>query len=111
MHIRDVAQIDIPALLDVHTYGDRLLIVFDKGEMRRFIVEIYNSEVYTRTGLGQKPSWQKPPDKSPLDISPPTKSPPIMKSTSYLYIGIFAHILDLLYRYLWVNITFEYYFS
>ena len=29
-----------------------------------------------------------------------------MKSKSYLYIGIFAHILDLLYRYLWVNITF-----
>ena len=29
-----------------HTYGDRLLIVFDKGEMRRFIVVIYNSEVY-----------------------------------------------------------------
>ena len=55
MHIRDIAQIDIPALLDVHTYGDRLLIVFDKGEMRRFIVEIYNSEVYTRTGPGQKP--------------------------------------------------------
>ena len=25
--IRDVAQIDIPTLLDVHTYGDRLLIV------------------------------------------------------------------------------------
>jgi hypothetical protein len=25
--------------------------------------------------------------------------------------GIFAHILDLLYRYLWVNITFEFYFS
>ena len=34
-----------------------------------------------------------------------------MKSTSYLYIGIFTHILDLLYCYLWVNITFEYYFS
>jgi hypothetical protein len=50
-------------------------------------------------------------DKSSPDKSPPTKSPPIMKSTSYLYIGIFAHILDLLYRYLWVNITFEYYFS
>ena len=35
-------------LLDVHTYvwgsyGDRLLIVFDKGEIRRFIVVIYNS--------------------------------------------------------------------
>jgi formylmethanofuran dehydrogenase subunit E len=29
------------------TYGDRLLIVFDKGRMRRFIVVIYNSEVYT----------------------------------------------------------------
>ena len=45
-----VAQIDIdiPTLLDVRKYGDRLLIVFDKGEMRRFIVVIYNSEVYTR---------------------------------------------------------------
>ena len=30
---------------------------------------------------------------------------------SYLYIGILAHIFDLLYCYLWVNITFEYYFS
>ena len=49
-HNRDVAQIDIPTLLDVRTYGDRLLIVFDKGEMRRFIcVIIYNSKVYTRT--------------------------------------------------------------
>jgi len=48
---RDVAQIDIaiPTLLDVRKYGDRLLIIFDKGEMRRFIVVIYNSEVYTRT--------------------------------------------------------------
>ena len=48
---RDVAQIYIPTLLDVRTrtYGDRLLIVFDKGEIRRFIVVIYNSEVYTRT--------------------------------------------------------------
>jgi hypothetical protein len=46
-----------------------------------------------------------------LGQNPPTKSPPIMKSTSYLYIGIFAHILDLLYCYLLVNITFEYYFS
>ena len=48
---RDVAQIDIviPTLLDVRKYGDRLLIIFDKGEMRRFIVIIYNSEVYTRT--------------------------------------------------------------
>jgi hypothetical protein len=46
---RDVAQIDIPTLLDVRTYGDRLLIVFDKGEMRRFFVVIYYSEVYTRT--------------------------------------------------------------
>ena len=27
-------------------YGDRLLIVFDKGEVRRFIVVIYNSEVH-----------------------------------------------------------------
>jgi hypothetical protein len=44
-----VAQIDIPTLLEVCTYGDRLLIVFDKGEIRRFIVVIYNSEVYTRT--------------------------------------------------------------
>ena len=52
-------------------------------------------------GLGQKPPGHKRPKKSP----------PIMKSTSYLYIGIFAHILDLLYRYLWFNITFEYYFS
>ena len=48
-YIRDVAQFDIPTLLDVRTYGDRLLIVFDKGEIRRFIVVIYNSEVYTRT--------------------------------------------------------------
>ena len=47
--ITDVAQIDIPTLLDVRTYGDRLLIVFDKGEMRRFFVVIYYSEVYTRT--------------------------------------------------------------
>ena len=30
---------------------------------------------------------------------------------SYLYIGIHAHIFDLLYCYLWVNITFEYYCS
>ena len=27
----------------VRTYGDRLLIDFDKGEIRRFIVVIYNS--------------------------------------------------------------------
>ena len=27
----------------VRTYGDRLLIVFYKGEIRRFIVVIYNS--------------------------------------------------------------------
>jgi len=46
---RDVAQNDIPTLLDVRTYGDRLLIVFNKGEMRRFIVVVYNSEVYIRT--------------------------------------------------------------
>ena len=46
---RDVAQIDMPTLLDVRTYGDRLLIVFEKGEIRRFIVAIYNSEVYTGT--------------------------------------------------------------
>ena len=46
---RDVAQIDIPTLLDVRTYGDRLLIVFHKVEMRRIIVVIYNSKVYTRT--------------------------------------------------------------
>jgi hypothetical protein len=45
---RDIAQIDILTLLDVRTYGDRLLLVFDEGEMRRFIVVIYNSEVYTR---------------------------------------------------------------
>ena len=45
---RDIAQIDILTLLDVRTYGDRLLLVFDKGEMRRFIVVIYHSEVYTR---------------------------------------------------------------
>ena len=44
----DVAHIDIPTLHDVRTYGDRLLIVFDKGEMRRYIVVIYNSKVYTR---------------------------------------------------------------
>ena len=42
-YIRDVAQFNIPTLLDVRTYGDRLLIVFDKGEIRRFIVVIYNS--------------------------------------------------------------------
>jgi hypothetical protein len=48
-HSRDVGQIDIPTLLDVRTYEDRLLIVFDKGEIHRFIVEIYNSEVYTGT--------------------------------------------------------------
>jgi hypothetical protein len=46
---KDVAQIDIPTLLDVRTYGDRLLIVYDKGEMRRVIVVICNAEVYTRT--------------------------------------------------------------
>ena len=46
---RDVAQFDIPTLLDVRTYGDRLLIVFDEGEMRGFIVVICNSERYTRT--------------------------------------------------------------
>jgi hypothetical protein len=45
----DVAQFDIPTLIDVRTYGDRLLIVFDEGEMHGFIVVIYNSEVYTRT--------------------------------------------------------------
>jgi len=28
---------------------------------------------------------------------PPDKKPPIKNSTSYVYIGIFAHILDLLY--------------
>ena len=44
----DVAHIDIPTLHDVRTCGDRLLIVFDKGEMRRYIVVIYNSKVYTR---------------------------------------------------------------
>ena len=44
----DVAQIDIPTLHDVRTYGGRLLRVIDKREMRRFIVVIYNSEVYTR---------------------------------------------------------------
>ena len=75
MHIRDVAQIDIPALLDVHTYGDRLLIVFDKGEMRRFIVEIYNSEVYTRTGLGQKPPDKIPRTKAPWTLAPLQKAP------------------------------------
>ena len=41
----DLAQIDIPILLDVRTYGDRVLIVFDKGDIRCFIVVIYNSEV------------------------------------------------------------------
>lgn len=35
---RDVAQIDAPKLLDVRTHGDLLYIVFDKGEMGRFIV-------------------------------------------------------------------------
>jgi hypothetical protein len=39
-----ITLIDIPTLLDVRTYGDRLLIVFDRGEMHRFIVVIYNSE-------------------------------------------------------------------
>ena len=34
-----------------------------------------------------------------------------MICTSYLYIGIFAHILGLLYFYLWVKIIFEYNFS
>jgi hypothetical protein len=29
----------------------------------------------------------------------------------YFYICIFAHILDLLYCYLWINIIFEYHFS
>jgi hypothetical protein len=48
-HFRDVAQIDIPTLLEVRTYGYRLLIVIDKGEMRRLIVQIYNSEIYSRT--------------------------------------------------------------
>jgi hypothetical protein len=57
-HNRDVAQIDIPTLLDVRTYGDRLSIVFDKGEMRRFIVVIYNSKVYTRTYSGAAPGFQ-----------------------------------------------------
>ena len=56
-------------------------------------------------GLGQKPSGHRPQTKALW-----TKSPPKMNCKSYLYIGIFAHILDLLYRYLWVNITFEYYF-
>jgi hypothetical protein len=45
---RDVLQIEIPTLLDVCTYGDRLLIAYDKGEVRSFIVAIYNSNVYTR---------------------------------------------------------------
>jgi hypothetical protein len=51
LHLQDQnnnVQIDIPTLLEVRRYGDRLLIVFDKGEIRRFIVVIYNSEVYTR---------------------------------------------------------------
>ena len=49
LHKRDVAQIDIPTLLDdVHAYEDRLLIVFDKGEIRRFIVTICNPKVNTR---------------------------------------------------------------
>ena len=48
LHIRDVAQIDIPTLLDVRTCGVRLLIVFDNDEMRRFIVVIYNFKVYTK---------------------------------------------------------------
>ena len=46
---RDVAQIDIPTLRDVRTYGNRLLIAFNKGEMRPFIVMIYNSDIYTGT--------------------------------------------------------------
>jgi hypothetical protein len=47
---RDVAQIDIdiPTLLDVRKYGDRLLIIFDKGEMRRFIVVIVNRKLKKR---------------------------------------------------------------
>jgi len=32
-------DVDIPSLLDVCAYGDRLLIVFDKGEMCRFRVK------------------------------------------------------------------------
>jgi hypothetical protein len=43
-HSKNVGEIDIPTLLDVRTYGDRLLIVFEKGEIRRFIVEICNCE-------------------------------------------------------------------
>jgi hypothetical protein len=39
----------MPTLFDVRTYGNRLLIVFDKVEMRRIIVVIYKSKVYTRT--------------------------------------------------------------
>ena len=42
----DVAQIDIPTLLDVRTCFDRLLVVFDKDEMHRFIVVIYSSLKY-----------------------------------------------------------------
>jgi hypothetical protein len=44
-------------------------------------------------GLGQKPPEHKPLGKSPSDKRLPP--PPIMKSTNYLYIGIFVHILDL----------------
>ena len=55
-----ITLIDIPALLDVRTYGDRLLIVFDKGEMCRFIVVIYNSKVY-RGGFRAAPPPPPPP--------------------------------------------------
>jgi hypothetical protein len=41
---REVAQIDIPILLDVRTYvWGSFINSFDKGEIRRFIVVIYNS--------------------------------------------------------------------
>ena len=43
--IRDVAQIDIPT----YVWRSVIDIFFYKGEIRRFIVIIYNFEVYTRT--------------------------------------------------------------
>jgi hypothetical protein len=64
-YIYSFVQIDIPILLDVRTYGDRLLIVFDKGEIRCFIVVIYNSEVsviWYRTAewFMKSVNWPKP---------------------------------------------------
>ena len=62
-----ITLIDIPTLLDVRTYGDRLLIVFDKGEMCRFIVVIYNSKVY-RGGFRGRTRRPPPPPPPPLKL-------------------------------------------